>query len=97
MLGIFIVACDKDEEPCTETTWYEDADGDGLGNPDVSETACDQPTGYVADNTDTDDSGTTGGLPPAFADFDADNFTIMLDGENVVIESNGMPNHTSPY
>jgi len=36
-------------------------------------------------------------LHPAFAEFDADNFTIMLDGSEVVIESNGHPNHESPY
>lgn len=33
----------------------------------------------------------------AFADFDTGNFTIYLDGNEVVIESNGLPNHTSPY
>jgi len=36
-------------------------------------------------------------LHPAFAEFDEDNLTIYLDGAEVVIESNGMPNHTSPY
>jgi len=59
---ISIFSSCKDDEtstPCAETTWYEDADGDGLGNPDISQLACDQPEGYVADNTDTDDSGGT--------------------------------------
>ncbi len=42
-------------------------------------------------------TGSTGGLHPAFAEFDADNFTIMLDGDEVVLESNGLPNHVSPY
>ena len=51
-----ITSCDE-ETPCTETTWYEDADGDGLGNPDISIDACEQPDGYVADNSDTNDSG----------------------------------------
>ncbi len=36
-------------------------------------------------------------LPLEFAAFNADAFTIQLDGSDVVIETNGMPNHTSPY
>jgi hypothetical protein len=48
---VFLSSCDED---CSET-WYEDADGDGLGNPDVSQVACEQPSGYVADNSDNND------------------------------------------
>ena len=40
---------------CTPTTWYADADGDGLGNGSVSSSACDQPSGYVADSSDNCD------------------------------------------
>lgn len=36
-------------------------------------------------------------LHPAFNEFDTDHFTILLDGEEVVLETNGLPNHTSPY
>ena len=45
----------------------------------------------------TGTTGTTGGLHPAFAEFDAENFTITLDGDEVVLESNGLANHVSPY
>ncbi len=76
--------------------WYQDLDGDGLGNPDVSQSACNQPEGYVADNTDTNDSGETG-LHAAFSEFDSESYTIFLDGDQVVIETDGLPNHTSPY
>ena len=51
-------------------------------------------------DTATDDDttgGTTGTLAAAYAEFDADNVTVMLDGSDVLIETNGLPNHTSPY
>tara|TARA_R110002124_G_scaffold277321_8_gene448646 strand:+ start:29202 stop:30017 length:816 start_codon:yes stop_codon:yes gene_type:complete len=36
-------------------------------------------------------------LPAAFEAFDEANTTIMLDVDEIIIESNGLPNHTSPY
>lgn len=36
-------------------------------------------------------------LHPAFAEFDADAFTIYTSGDDVIIETTGLPNHTSPY
>ncbi|MFK7983101.1 MAG: YHYH protein [Saprospiraceae bacterium] len=36
-------------------------------------------------------------LHNAFAEFDTESYTIMLDGDEVVIETDGLPNHTSPY
>ncbi len=38
------------------TTWYRDADGDGYGNPAISQRACVMPSGYVAGRTDCRDS-----------------------------------------
>lgn len=51
-----------------------------------------------SDSDSTDDTvATTGELHAAFAEFDTDNVTIMLSGTDVEIETNGMPNHISPY
>ena len=48
------------------------------------------------DNDPVEEEPTTV-LSAAYAEFDQDNVTVTLVGEQVVIESNGMPNHTSPY
>lgn len=39
-----------------KTTWYMDADGDGFGDPLISIESCLFRDGYVADNTDPDDT-----------------------------------------
>lgn len=49
------------------------------------------------DESDTNKTPSGSELHAAFAEFDEDNFSIYLDGNQVVLESNGMPNHTSPY
>lgn len=51
------------------------------------------------DNASVDDGNDDGGtaeLHPAYAEF-ADDFEIYLEGDEVVIETDGLPNHTSPY
>jgi len=101
LMGAVILTSCKDDEPCTESLWYEDADGDGLGNADVSQSACEQPDGYVADSTDPDDDSTgtaTSGTPlSAFDEFNPDAVTVSFDGDEITIESDALPNHTSPY
>lgn len=94
---IFMSSCKDDDEPCIETTWYEDADGDELGNPNVSRVSCDQPDGFVADNTDPNDNGIASTPLSAFDEFNPDAVTVSFDGNEITIESNGVPNHTSPY
>jgi predicted secreted protein len=46
-----------DDESCNyePSTWYLDADGDGYGDASETEEACQQPEGYVSNNTDCDD------------------------------------------
>ncbi|WP_298518352.1 YHYH protein [uncultured Kordia sp.] len=47
--------------------------------------------------TPTTGGGDTATLHDAFSEFDKNNVTIMLNGTDVEIETNGRPNHTSPY
>lgn len=83
-----------------ETAWYEDADGDGLGNPDVSVTACEQPEGYVADDTDTNDSNVVVDVNASYFTSANSNLTVttvactLSDGtigECYQIETNSTP------
>ncbi|MEC7983585.1 MAG: putative metal-binding motif-containing protein, partial [Myxococcota bacterium] len=45
-----------DDTILTHNDWYEDADSDGYGNPDSIASDCAQPTGYVSDDSDCDDT-----------------------------------------
>ena len=45
-----------DDNPTDGTTWYADTDADTYGNSASTSIACDQPTGYVTDSTDCDDT-----------------------------------------
>jgi hypothetical protein len=74
--------CDTfvDEDDAVDVlTWYADADSDTYGDPLSSDFACDQPTGYVADATDCDDTLAT--VHPGAAEYcnsdddDCDGFT----------------------
>lgn len=44
--------CNGQTDEGAGTLWYADADNDGFGDPAKSITACTQPQGYVANNTD---------------------------------------------
>jgi len=48
--------CDGMTDEGALTTYYQDLDGDGFGNPAATQMACSQPTGYVANDADCDDA-----------------------------------------
>ncbi|MGB0195921.1 MAG: cadherin domain-containing protein, partial [Flavobacteriales bacterium] len=70
------------------STWYVDADSDGLGDSSDSQSACAQPAGYVADSSDNcDDTAATnfndGGNPPcAYAGVAYTGLDSLLGCEN---------------
>ncbi|MEW6076336.1 MAG: PilC/PilY family type IV pilus protein [Thermodesulfobacteriota bacterium] len=54
--------CDGKDNDCDSSvdegcqSWYQDGDGDGYGNPAISQQAVGQPAGFVSGNTDCDDA-----------------------------------------
>jgi len=58
--------CDGQVDENLDITYFEDADADGYGNPNVTIIACTTPMGYVVDNTDCDD--TDGAVNPGAAE-----------------------------
>ncbi|MCC6702690.1 MAG: putative metal-binding motif-containing protein, partial [Fluviicola sp.] len=56
-------------------TYYADADGDGYGNPAVTQLGCSLPVGYVTNSDDCDDNNNMLGLPTTwYVDADNDGF-----------------------
>ena len=61
-----VEVCDEVDNDCDGTadnddavdadTWYADTDSDGYGDPDASKTACEQPSAYVENSDDCDDT-----------------------------------------
>ena len=79
------VDCDPyDSNVTTGATWFADADGDGFGNAAVSITACAQPAGYVADNTDCNDNDAT--IYPLATETANDGIDQDCNGEDLVEE-----------
>ena len=47
--------CDGIIDEDVDTSYYDDVDGDGYGDPETQVSSCEAPDGYVQDNTDCDD------------------------------------------
>jgi hypothetical protein len=52
--------------------------------------------GGTDDGGDADDGTLENGLPAMYAHFE-DNVTVFLEGNTIVVQSDGLPNHGSPY
>ncbi len=58
---------DPSTDPSSQTAWYTDADTDGYGDPAVTVSQCETPSGYVTDFTDCDD--TRSGVHPGATEY----------------------------
>ena len=74
------------DEGLLNLTYYRDLDGDGYGNPSVTQLACAQPTGYVLNNTDCNDNNASvyPGFTEACNGIDDDCDTVVDEGCGVI-------------
>ena len=72
--------CDDvvDEDALDRVEYHQDADGDGYGDPDASELACDQPSGFVLSDNDCDD--TSAEVHPGADEIPGDGVDQSCDG-----------------
>jgi len=54
-IALFLSCAADPIEPCDESVWFLDADGDGKGNPNVPVLSCTQPNFFVANKDDDND------------------------------------------
>ncbi len=78
------------DEGLTYVTYYRDQDGDGFGNPAVTQTSCagSAPSGYITDNTDCNDNNAA--INPAAAEI-CDGLDNDCDGQIDETHSIGSP------
>ncbi len=70
-----------EDEAADAGTWYRDSDGDGMGDPAVTTEACEEPSGYVDNDDDCDDTSAS--------DLDADG---LYDCEDDDRDGDGLRN-----
>jgi hypothetical protein len=76
-----------------ESMWYIDVDEDGYGDSATSQTACDAPTGYVANAEDCDD--TDGFTHPGAADTESGTIYTITGDDSITCSSLGYRQLTS--
>ena len=93
--GATAETCDGSDNNCNgqidegvKTTFYQDFDSDAFGNPSVTADACSQPSGYVADNTDCDD--TKANVNPSVAEICGDGIDQDCIGGDQVCSAAGV-------
>ncbi len=72
-----------EDEAIDATTWYRDADVDGRGDPDTTVTTCVRPYGYLADDSDCDD--TDPAVHPGMTELCATAYDDNCDGITVEV------------
>ncbi len=77
-----------DDDPVDLSTFHQDADGDGYGDPATATLACEPATGEVADGTDCDDADAAI-HPDAVEDDCADATDYNCDGSVGYVDADG--------
>ncbi len=70
--------CDGEVDEGVAQTWYVDSDGDGYGSPDITQAACQQPTGFVDNDEDCNDNSSE--FKPGAAEYCEDPNDYNCDG-----------------
>ncbi len=70
------------DEGLLNLTYYRDQDGDGFGNPSITQVGCTQPSGFVLNNTDCNDANANvyPGITEACNGIDDDCDTVIDEG-----------------
>ena len=88
--------CDDEiDEDLGAETYYEDADGDGFGDPDSSATDCEEPTGYVGNDSDCDDADP--GEPVIVSQSGPISADTGWDTSGGLLDSGGMGTASDPF